>query len=354
MKTRWPLVTLVVSEDDADVLVVTSAWPRPDRSKYGIFIARQVESLRQRGARSDVLFVRGYRSPLAYVSAAALLLLWNLKRRYRLVHAHGGEASLPARFYMRAPLLISYLGDDLLGSQRSDGVVPTRRRLRSLLLRQFSRLAAATITKTSEMEMALPEHVRQRNAVIPSGVDERLFTPTPRREARKALGWDDGEPVVVFAADPSVPRKRFQLADAACRVASAKLGPIRLYVASNVHPHRMPLIFSAADALLLTSFHEGSPNVVKEAMMCNLPVVSTRVGDVEERLSGVEPSSVCDPIPEALGTALVACLAQRRRSNGRYHARRLTLDAIAARVLRHYRRAGVNLDAVLLNDRREQ
>jgi teichuronic acid biosynthesis glycosyltransferase TuaC len=353
MRARWPLVTIEPTQEDADVLIVTSAWPGPDRPKYGIFIARQVESLRRRGTRPDVLFVRGYRSPLAYVSAAALLVLFNLSRRYRLVHAHGGEAALPARLYVRAPLLISYLGDDLLGSPRADGLVPTRRRLRSLLLRQLSRLAAATITKTSEMELVLPERVRKRNAVIPNGVDERLFTPIPRQEARGALGWDDEERVVVFAGDPSVPRKRFALADAACRTASAKLGPIRLYVASNVDPSRMPLVFSAADALLLTSFHEGSPNVVKEAMMCNLPVVSTRVGDVEERLRGVEPSSVCDSTPETLGAALVQCLAERRRSNGRRRASGLTLDAIADRVLAHYRCIGVELKALTPKDVRE-
>ena len=42
-----------------------------------------------------------------------------------------------------------------------------------------------------------------------------------------------------------------------------------------------------ADLLLLTSRSEGSPQVVKEALSANLPVVSTRVGDVETLLDGV-------------------------------------------------------------------
>ena len=40
--------------------------------------------------------------------------------------------------------------------------------------------------------------------------------------------------------------------------------------------------YNSVDCLILTSFHEGSPNVIKEAMACNLPIVSTKVGDVEE------------------------------------------------------------------------
>jgi teichuronic acid biosynthesis glycosyltransferase TuaC len=349
-RVRWPLATVVVDQDHADVLVVTSAWPRDDFSKYGIFIARQVESLRRRGIRCDVLVVCGYRSPLAYASAAVRLLTWNVSRRYRLIHAHSAEAALSARFYLRAPLLVSYLGSDLLGHPRPDGRVSVRARLRRFLLRQHSRCAAATITKSREMAALLPARVRRRNAVIPSGVDERLFAPIPREEARRAVGWDSDERVVVFAADPASPAKRFQLAEDAWLVASAKLGAIRLHVAADMNPRQMPLVFNAADVLILTSSIEGSPNVVKEAMMCNLPVVATPAGDVEELLANVDPSWVCEPRPELLGAALIECLSDRRRSNGRRCASALTLDAVAGRVLAQYRRAGLDVESIDLNE----
>jgi glycosyltransferase involved in cell wall biosynthesis len=163
-----------------------------------------------------------------------------------------------------------------------------------------------------------------------------LFAPIAREEARSRLGWKADERVALFAADPGVPRKRHWLAKAACERAADLVGELRLHVAGGMPPSEMPLLMSAADCLLLTSSIEGSPNVVKEALMCQLPVVATDTGDVRELLDGVEPSWVCADTPEALGAALVMCMRERRRSNGREVASRLGLEPIAQRVIGLY------------------
>ena len=43
----------------------------------------------------------------------------------------------------------------------------------------------------------------------------------------------------------------------------------------------IPEIINCADVLALTSFFEGSPTVIKEALACGIPIVSTDVGDVK-------------------------------------------------------------------------
>src|SRR2546430_6743119 len=115
---KWPLLTWERRDHRADVLVVTNGWPNEDNDTYCVFIKRQMESLVALGLRCDVLFIRGYRSPLAYPLAAARLLGWSLagRRRYRLGHAPSGGAAPAPAFYRRLPLLVSYLGDDLLGT----------------------------------------------------------------------------------------------------------------------------------------------------------------------------------------------------------------------------------------------
>jgi glycosyltransferase involved in cell wall biosynthesis len=332
------LATLEHPTADAEVLVVTSGWPNDDNPVQCVFVQRQMDALAARGVRYETLFIRGYRSPLAYVAGACRLLAWNFTRpQYRLVHCHGGEASLVAWLYRRAPLLNSYLGDDILGkSYRPDAKLTLEKRLRRWITRQHSRMATATITKSAEMERALPRAVQSRNHVVPNGVDTVKFAPRDRDAARAELGWDADARVALFVADPAEVRKRYALSEAGVEAADAKLGNVRLEVAHRVTPDAVPTYMNASDCLVLLSFQEGSPNVVKEALMCNLPVIGTRVGDMAELLKDVEPSYLVEPAVEAVGDALVSCLRTPRRSNGRERSGHLTAEAIADRVLDLY------------------
>jgi glycosyltransferase involved in cell wall biosynthesis len=106
----------------------------------------------------------------------------------------------------------------------------------------------------------------------------------------------------------------------------------------------MPQIMAAADCLLLTSSIEGSPNVVKEAVTCGLPVIATDVGDVHDVLRGVTPSWICQADPEALAAALVECFSNPVRSNGWQQASWLGEPEIANRVLQLYRSVAPTLN----------
>jgi glycosyltransferase involved in cell wall biosynthesis len=256
--------------------------------------------------------------------------------RYALVHAHGGEVAIAATFYFGAPLLVSYQGSDLLGTGAADGRVPLSWRVRSGLIRQHSRLAAATVTKSAPMQPSLPQSVRAQNHVIPNGVDRNQFMPRERGAARADLGWGQSERVVLFASDPTRPTKRYAMAEAACAEVARRIGPVRLHVAHGLPPEIMPNLMNASDCLLHPSASEGSPNVVKEALACNLPVVATPAGDIPELLAGVEPSFVCSPSVDELAAALSRCIATPGRSNGRERTSALDERCIAERIASLY------------------
>jgi glycosyltransferase involved in cell wall biosynthesis len=94
---------------------------------------------------------------------------------------------------------------------------------------------------------------------------------------------------------------------------------------------------NACDVLLFTSMYEGSPNVIKEALACNLPIVSVDVGDVRERLEGVAGCAVRpDDDLQGLSSALTAVLQQRMRIQGRIVVRELAEELLAERTVGIY------------------
>lgn len=101
----------------------------------------------------------------------------------------------------------------------------------------------------------------------------------------------------------------------------------------------MTLLMCAADCLLLTSKTEGSPQVVKEAMMCGCPIVSVDVGDVSERVSGVEGCYVVESrTPQDLADKLHEAFLFTGKTTGRQkiEADGLLNSQIAARLIDLY------------------
>jgi glycosyltransferase involved in cell wall biosynthesis len=182
--------------------------------------------------------------------------------------------------------------------------------------------------------------LRRRTDVITGAVDVDFFKSVPRAEARAKLGWERDEKVALFNIGNAPLRKRLDLAEGAVAAARARYGNLRLVtMAGEVAPEQVPLMMSAADCLLMTSDVEGSPNVVKEAMSCNLPVVSVDVGDTVERRREVQPSRIAARTPDALGRAVVELLDMNCRSNGRDIALRdLTEKRMTERVMAVYER----------------
>ena len=108
----------------------------------------------------------------------------------------------------------------------------------------------------------------------------------------------------------------------------------------NPHRGRTPawrVSLAVLSLLLLTSRWEGSPNVVKEAMACNLPIVTTDVGDVRQVLGRTRNCAVCEPSPQALAQGIRAVLEDGGRTDGRSQIAHLSSDAVAVRVLEVYR-----------------
>jgi glycosyltransferase involved in cell wall biosynthesis len=320
------------------VLFVTNMWPDRERPWYGSFVYSQAESLRDIGVELDVLAIRGYASNWNYVRGAGQALRHGLRGGHDLVHAHYGHSAVVGRLAFRRPLVISYCGDDLLGTPMPGQ--PDRMSRGSLALAaafaQFGNVARATITKSQQMAELLPRRVRRRNYVIPNGVDLEMFHRLDREVVRERLGWPIEQKVALFVGNPSVERKNFALAAEAGALAQARCGSFQLRRATGVAPDDMPLWMSAADVLVHPSWSEGSPNVIKEAMACELPIVATPAGDVAERLRGIPGCHVLEPDAEQFATAMLDAAGHWPSRAARECVSELSVERVARRVLAVY------------------
>ena len=228
------------------------------------------------------------------------------------------------------------MGDDLLGSPGPDGQVDALSKVVVQIDRWFARTVSAVIVKSAEMAdvvKPVPAHV------IPNGVDMNEFRPLDPHGARKALGWPEGARYILFPGNPDNPRKGYALAQPAVTRAATQLKqPLQLIPLRNVSPAQVPLYMNACDAMVMTSLIEGSPNVVKEAMACNLPVIAVPVGDVVELLHDVPGYRICPRNVQSLADALVATLMTSTNVDGRtaIKRRKLDLESVAQRLMAIY------------------
>jgi len=318
------------------VLVVTNMYPSPRRPDWGAFVRSQVESLGALGVENVLYEIEGWKSWTHYARALAEVPRVARRAGVDLVHAHYGLSGAAASRVRGHPLVVSFCGDDLLGRPDARGRITAASRWLARFSHAAARRAEAVIVKTEEMRRALPEVAGVE--VIPNGVDFTRFAPRPRDEARAALGWAREGAVLLFAGKPAEPRKNWPLACEAERRLRARGRDVRLVAFHGRPQEELAAAMNAADVLVLTSFHEGSPNVVKEAMAVNLPVVAAPVGDCAERLRDCTPGGVAPREPEAFADAVDAALQAGARSNGRACVAPLELMAVARRVLAVYQR----------------
>ncbi|GAA1339459.1 glycosyltransferase [Saccharothrix algeriensis] len=288
-----------------------------------------------------------------------------------VVHGHfwmSGLASVLATRGLDVPVVQTFhaLGVVKRRHQGEDDTSPPERVATERLIgREVDRVAATCGDEVFELiRMGVP---RSRIAVVPCGVDPRLFRPEGPRDRR-------GLPHRVVAVGRLVPRKGFadlitalrSLPDTELVIAGGSadvrsepearrlldharaLGVAdRVRLAGQVSRRAMPSLLRSADAVVCVPWYEPFGIVPLEAMACGVPVVASAVGGLTDTVvDGVTGALVPPRDPIALARALRSLLVDpaRREAYGlagtdRVQAR-YTWDRIAQDTERLYARIG--------------
>ncbi len=299
------------------------------------FIKTQGESLREKGIEVEYFPVIG-KGGIGYLKSSRNLHLYLKKNSVDLIHAHytlcGWVAVLA---FPKAPIVLSIMGDDAYGCYYDVNKVKFISRYLTILTFLIQPFLKGIISKSRNISKYV--YLKKKAHIIPNGVNiEKLFN---KDNSRAELELEISKQYVLFLGDPLDRRKNISLVKNAMQL--LKNSNIEL-IAPYPIPHELVLKYlKTVDIFVLTAFIEGSPNVIKEAMACNCPIVSTDVGDVKWVLgetegcfiSSFEPKDFADKIKRALHFAEIKC-----RTNGRQRIFELGLDSetIATRIINVY------------------
>jgi glycosyltransferase involved in cell wall biosynthesis len=301
------------------------------------FVKKQVESLRRIGIEMDLLEVdRTYGGRRVYATLARRVQQVADEWRPDLVHViYGGVmADVVTRRVAPTPVAVTFCGSDLVGGDEGHRLLKRLNvRYGVAASRRAARRARSIILESTCLLPALPSRIdSSRVWIVPDGVDLALFRPLDRSDCRQRLGWDQHIGHVIFPAPRTRREKRFELAQAAVERLEAADARVQLHELADVPHEEVPLWLNAADAVVLTSTHEGSPNVIKEALACNVAVVSVDVGDVGERIEGVAGCFLAEATPDDLADKLRRTLGVTGRIESRAAVQQLELGRIAERL----------------------
>lgn len=288
---------------------------------FSPFVTEQVDALRQLGVEVDYYGIHG-KGVFGYLSNLSALKTKIRSFHPDLIHAHYGLSGLLANLQRCIPVVTTYHGSDIHTKGQN-----------LFLSRIAMRLSAYNIFVSEGLQKQSGYH-RKNQRVLPCGVDFNTFYPIGRKEARKSLGWDVEGKYILFAGSFDNEVKNSLLAKtAASQIEGAQLIELRGYNRNQVN-----LVINAANCMLMTSFREGSPQVVKEAMTCGTPVVSVNVGDVVEVTAGIEGCFITTYNPNDIVEKLYKAFAFQGKTRGgeRIRDRKLDNAFIAQEILTIY------------------
>ncbi len=263
------------------ILHITNNFPTLNFPIFGIFIKEQIESLNNLGAENEVFFINSREEG----KGAYFRSLWKLRRllkqnRYDIIHCHHSFSGiiflLSGRWY-KARRLLSYQSDP-----RNEGGLL----LFKVLYLFFNRIILKNKPKNES---------RLKIVHLPNGVNTSFFVPMDKNQCKEKLGLDKSKRYILFMDSYNRrPCKRIDRYSETLSILREKYrhDDLEPLVLTNTARNLIPAYINASDLHLLTSDFEGSPNSVKECMACNVPVVSTPVGNVSDLLKNVEGSFV--------------------------------------------------------------
>ena len=290
------------------VLLVHSGNSVPDSNHY-TFVKQQGDALEKQGVQVYYYAVVG-KGARGYLKSLSGLKKAIREHGVDIVHAHYGLCGALAVMQRKVPVVITFHNGETL----------TRKG--KMLSSMASWLCAYRIFVAQHIHDKLYRTPREY-AILPCGIDIENLPLIEKEAALSRMGLATDSPNILFGGSFANLRKNYPLAKQAIDQLPQ---PVNLIEMKGYNSQQVNLLYCACDMLLLPTKSEGSPQVVKEAMACNCPIVATAVADIPELLSGVDNCYVTEFNASEIAKCIEKVLKTASRTNGRQKVISMGLD----------------------------
>jgi len=302
------------------ILVVTNMFSESS-SSYRPYIKQQIKSLKDKNIEVEKINLRKFNFPLLNLLLGMVnILIKTTGRKYDLIHAHYGFNGTSSILRYKTPLITTFHGSDIhVKWQRMISKIPHR-------------LGSESIFVSKNLFNLMGS---KKGIVIPCGVDLDIFKPLPKEEVRKELKIPLDKRIIAFSGNKDAIAKNYPL----FKKTLEKLdrNDNKEYYLWGYSQEMVVKILNAADVLLMTSINEGSPVIIKEAIACNLPVVSVDVGDVKEVIGNIPGCYIGNYDPKELAQYVEKAI-NNKNFEGRKYITSYDNNLIAERLIEVYKK----------------
>ena len=285
------------------------------------FVKEQGDSLKEIGLDIDYFLIKG-KGMTGYLKNYFNFIKIVKNNTYDIIHAHYGLSGLLATFQSHVPVVITFHGSDV-----------NLNRTNFYLSFLASRLSNANIFVHESLSKKL-SLFSDKAEIIPCGVNLNLFKPINKLASRDKLGLDHNYNYVLFSSSFNNKIKNAALA----KLALSNFENIILLEMKGYSREEVHLLMNAVDILIVTSHSETGPLVVKEALACNCPIISTDVGDVKELANGTKNCYIVEYDAKQIEQRIRDILSSNKKSDGRAAVKHISLEKIATDVYSVYKR----------------
>ncbi len=286
-----------------NILIVCSK----NSGRISPFIVEQAKSLVQKGLKVEYFTIAG-KGFTGYLKNYKNLVGKIKAFKPDIIHAHYGLSGLLCNIQRKIPVITTYHGSDI----NEPRVYPFS--LLNMLLSAHN----IFVSKKNQQKSGF----KTNHSLIPCGVDTKLFREIDKLESRNLLGFKPDKKYILFAGGFQNNVKNSELAIKAVQ----PLSDVTLLELKGYSREQVVVLMNGVDLVLMTSFTEGSPQFIKEAMACNCPIVSVPAGDVPEITQNISGCFITSYRVEDVSQKIIFAIEFGQRTEGRSQIINLGLE----------------------------